>query len=33
MDAVRTFLQESAYFGLVISLIGYELGLFLKRKL
>lgn len=33
MDAVRSFLQEAAYFGLVISLLGYELGLFLKKKL
>lgn len=33
METVRAFLQESAYFGLVVSLTGYELGLFLKRKL
>lgn len=33
MDAVRSFLENAAYFGVVVSLTGYELGLFLKNKL
>lgn len=33
MSAVRDFLSESVYFGVVISILAYEAGVFLKRKL
>ena len=33
MEAIRSFLENAAYFGVVVSLIGYEIGLFLKSRL
>lgn len=33
MSAVSDFLSESVYFGVVISILAYEAGVFLKRKL
>ena len=30
---MKAFIAESAYFGVVISLAGYEIGLFLKKRL
>ena len=30
---MKQFIADSAYFGVAISLIGYEIGLFLKRRL
>lgn len=30
---MRQYVANSAYFGVVISLVGYEIGLFVKRKL
>ena len=33
MEKAQAFLTQSTYFGVVISLLGYELGLWCKRKL
>lgn len=33
MHEISTFLEGSAFFGLAVSLMGYELGLFLRKKL
>ena len=33
MSAVKEFISGSVYFGVVISILAYEAGVFLKRKL
>ena len=33
MEAMQEFFSESVFFGVVISILAYELGVFLKKKL
>ena len=33
MEAMQEFFSDSVFFGVVISILAYELGVFLKKKL